>query len=322
MRTITIEEHISTPEFLEATDKLWAGDPAVNFWKANRAKLLNVGTDRLADMDAAGIDLQVLSLSGIGMDELDAATATRLARSANDKLAAAVQAHPDRFAAFATLAMQEPEKAASEFERCVRQLGFKGAMVNGTSGGLFLDHPRFAPLLETAQALDVPIYLHPGPPPEAVQKAYFSDLPDNLGFLLSTAAWGWHVETGLHCLRLIVSGIFDRLPKLNIIVGHMGEALPFYLDRADTFLTQNAKHLRRPVSEYFREHFYITTSGCFTLPSFLCALKVAGADRILFSVDYPFSANTLGRDFLETLPISQQEMAKLTHENAERLLKV
>jgi len=322
MRTITLEEHFSTPEFLEATAKQWAGDPADNFWGANRGKLLNTGKERIADMDAAGIDLQVMSLSGIGMDKLDAPTATALARDANDKLAAAVQAHPNRFAAFATVALQKPEKSAIEFERCVRQLGFKGVMVNGTTGGLFLDHPRFSPLFETAQALDVPIYLHPAPPPEAVHKAYFSNLPGNFGFVLSTAGWGWHVETGLHCLRLIGSGLFDRFPKLNIIIGHMGEALPYYIVRADAFLAKSARHLQRPISEYFHEHFYITTSGCFSLPPFLCALQVVGADRILYSVDYPFSANALGRTFLDTLPVSQEEMAKFTHGNAERLLKL
>ncbi len=322
MRTITLEEHISTPEFLEATAKLWKGDPAVNFWQANRAKLLDWGPGRIADMDAAGIDFQVLSLSGIGMDALDAATASSLARDTNDKLADAVRAHPDRFAAFATLALQEPEKAALEFERCVRQLGFKGVLVNGTTGGLFLDHPRFMPLFETAQALDVPVYLHPGLPSDAVRNAYFTGLPGDLGFLLSAAGWGWHVETGLHCLRLIVSGLFDRFPNLKIITGHMGEALPFYLARADDFLTRNAKHLQRRVSEYALRHFHITTSGCFSLPPFLCALQVFGADRILFSVDYPFSANALGRTFLDGLSLSPQDMAKLTHENAERLLKL
>ncbi len=322
MRTITLEEHISTPEFLNATDKLWDGDPSVNFWKASGAKLLDTGKDRIADMDAAGIDMQVLSLSGIGMDRLDSATAGALARDTNEKLAAAVQAHPKRFAAFATLALHEPEKAAREFERCIRQLGFKGALVNGTIDGLFLDDPRFTPLFETAQALNVPIYLHPAPPTEEVRKAYFSGLPANLGFVLSTAAWGWHVETGLHCLRLIASGLFDRLPKLQIIVGHMGEALPFYMDRADMFLAQSTKHLQRPISGYFRENFHITTSGVFSLPPFLCAMQVVGADRILFSVDYPFCDNSLGRAFLDTLPISPEDMAKITHKNAERLLKL
>jgi predicted TIM-barrel fold metal-dependent hydrolase len=322
MRTITLEEHISTPEFLEATAKVLHVDSVVDFWKANRAKLLDVGKDRIAEMDAAGIDLQVLSLSGHGMDMLDSPTATALARDTNDKLAAAVKAHPDRFAAFATLALQEPEKAAYEFERCVRQLGFKGALVNGTSDGLFLDHPRFTPLFEAAQPLDVPIYLHPGPPTEVVKKAYYGGLAGNLGFLLSTAGWGWHVETGMHCLRLIVSGLFDRFPKLKIIIGHMGEALPYYIVRADAFLTESAKHLRRRVLEYFHEHFFITTSGCFSLPPFLCALQVAGPDRILFSVDYPFSSNALGRAFLDALPVSPEEMAKITHGNAERLLKL
>jgi predicted TIM-barrel fold metal-dependent hydrolase len=320
MRTITLEEHISTPEFLEAMAKVWHGDPVVAMWQAQRDKLFDVGKDRIADMDAAGIDMQVLSLSG-SLDRLDPAIATALARDTNDKLAVAVRAHPDRFAAFATLALQEPEKAALEFERCVRQFGFKGALVNGTSNGLFLDHPRFTPFFETAQALDVPVYLHPAPPPEEVRKAYFGGLPANLGFVLSTAGWGWHAETGMHCLRLIVSGLFDRFPRLKIIIGHMGEALPFYIARADAFLAQSATHLKLGVSEYFHENFYITTSGCFSLPPFLCALQVAGADRILFSVDYPYNSNAMGRAFLDALPVSAEDRAKISHRNAERLLK-
>lgn len=321
MRTITLEEHISTPEFLETTAKMLQGSPIVDLWKANRGKLLDMGKDRIADMDAAGIDLQVLSLSG-GMDRLDAATAVALARDTNDKLAAAVQAHPDRFAAFATLALQEPEKAAREFERCVQQLGFRGALVNGTSDGQFLDHPRFMPLFETAQALDVPVYLHPGPPPKAVKEAYFGGLPADLGFSLSTAAWGWHVETGMHCLRLIVSGVFDRFPKLQIIIGHMGEGLPYFIARADEFLTPGTKHLQRSIPEYLRENFHITTSGYFSLPPFLCALQVVGADRILFSVDYPYDSNDKGRAFLDTLPLNPADLAKISHGNAERLLKL
>ncbi len=322
MRTITLEEHISTPEFLKATIKAWQGDPVVEMWQSNRDKLFEVGKGRIADMDAAEIDMQVLSLSGIGMDKLDPATATALARDTNDKLALAVHAHPDRFAAFATVALREPEKAAVEFERCVRQLGFKGALVNGTCNGLFLDHRHFTPLFEAAQALDVPIYLHPGLPPDVVRKAYYDGLPGNMGFVLSIAGWGWHVETGTHCLRLISSGLFDRFPKLKIIIGHMGEALPYWIVRADAFLTRSGTHLKRSVSEYFHEHFYITTSGCFSLPPFLCALQVVGADRILFSVDYPFSPNAQGRAFLDSLPVSPEDMAKIAHGNAERLLKL
>jgi uncharacterized protein len=281
-----------------------------------------MGKDRLADMDAAGIDMQVLSLTGIGVNELDPATAIAIARDTNEKLAAGVRAHPDRFAAFATLALQEPEKAAQEFERCVTKLGFKGALVNGTIGGLFLDHPSFTPLFEVAQKLDVPIYLHPAAPTDVVNKAYFGGLPGTMGFLLSIAGWGWHVETGLHCLRLIASGLFDRHPRLKIIIGHMGEALPYSIVRADSVLAHDAKHLKRSVSEYFHEHFYITTSGFFSLPPFLCALEVVGADRILFSVDYPYSPNTVGRAFLDSLPVSPEDMAKISHRNAERLLKL
>ena len=321
MQTITLEEHISTPEFLEAMGTARRGHPVLDMWQASRDKLFDVGKDRLADMDAAGIAIQVLSLSG-SMDALDPALATALARDTNDKLAAAVRAYPDRFAAFATLALQEPENAALEFERCVRQLRFKGALVNGTSDGLFLDHRRFTPLFETAQALDVPIYLHPGLPPQLVQKAYYEGLPGDLGFVLSAPGWGWHVETGMHCLRMIVSGLFDRFPKLKIVIGHLGEALPFYIVRADDFLSQNAKHLERRVSEYFHEHFYITTSGCFSLPPLLCALQVIGADRILFSVDYPYNSNAEGRAFLDALPVGAEDKAKISHGNAQRLLRL
>jgi predicted TIM-barrel fold metal-dependent hydrolase len=320
MQAITLEEHISTPAFLEAMEKVWQGDSIVAMWRAHREKLFEVGKDRIADMDAAGIRVQVLSLSG-GMDRLEPALATALARDTNDQLAAAVRTRPDRFAAFACLALQEPENAALELERCVRQLAFKGALVNGTSDGQFLDHARFTPVFEAAQALEVPVYLHPGPPPDAVRKAYYAGLPESLGFTLSTAGWGWHVETGLHCLRLIVSGLFDRFPKLTIIVGHLGEALPFYIARADDFLAPVAARFKGRVSEYFRRHFYITTSGCFSLPPFQCALQIVGVERILFSVDYPYNSNAMGRAFLNALPVSDEDRAKIAYGNAARLLK-
>jgi predicted TIM-barrel fold metal-dependent hydrolase len=321
MRTITLEEHISTPAFLEAMARIQMYS-SPDFARTMHAKLLDIGESRIADMDAAGIDMQVLSLAGNGLDKLEPTTATALAHDANDRLAAAVLAHPDRFAAFATLALLEPEKAALEFERCVRQLGFKGALVNGTTNGLFLDDKRFTPIFETAQALDVPIYLHPASPPRPVQQAYYEGLPGHLGFFLSTAGWGWHAEVGMHSLRLIVSGLFDHFPKLKIIIGHMGEDLPYSIVRADTVLARGTKDLQRRVKDYFHEHFYITTSAYFTVPPFLCALQVAGADRILFSIDYPFSANAEGRDFLNSLPVSPEDMEKITHRNAEQLLKL
>jgi predicted TIM-barrel fold metal-dependent hydrolase len=292
------------------------------FVQAVQAKLLDMGAGRIADMDEAGIDLQVLSVAANTADKLDAALAQGLARDANDRMADAVRAHPTRFAAFATLALQEPETAAAEFERCIQKLGFKGVMLNGTANGQFMDHPRFTPIFEAAQALDVPVYLHPAPPPKPVMEAYYSDLPGNLGFFLSTAGWGWHVEAGMHCLRLILAGVFDRFPRLKMIIGHMGENLPFSIARADLSFGRAAKNLNRPVGEYFAEHFHLTTSGYFTTPPFLCAQQVIGIDRIMFSVDYPFSANTVGRKFLESLAISAEDMAKITHRNAEKLLKL
>jgi predicted TIM-barrel fold metal-dependent hydrolase len=266
--------------------------------------------------------MQVLSVSANTVDKLDSGTANAVARDANDRMAAAVRAHPDRFAAFATLALHDPDKAAAELERCVRELGFKGVMLNGSSNGQFFDHPRFTPIFEAATSLDIPVYLHPAPPPKPVMDAYYSGLPGSLGFMLSTAMWGWHVETGMHCLRLILNGVFDRFPSLKIIVGHMGENLPFSIARAEMVLGRGAADLKRSVGEYFHENFYLTTSGYFTTPPFQCMQQVVGIDRIMFSVDYPFSSNIVGRKFLDSLPVTEQEKQKIAHGNAEKLLKI
>ena len=321
MRTVTLEDHFSTPECMKATRYL-QGDPRPKSAEVICGKLLDMGEGRIADLDAAGIDVQVLSLVNSGMDMLESATATALVRDANDQLAAAVRARPDRLAGFAALALQDPTAAAAEFERCVGKLGFKGALVHGTTNGVFLDQPQFTPLFATAQALDVPIYLHPTPALPPVQEAYFGGLPGNTSFLLSRAAWGWHAELGLHCLRLIVSGLFDRFPKLKIIIGHMGENLPFSIARADSILARGTSHLQRRPADYFQENFYLTTSGYFTVPPLLCALQVVGADRIMFSVDYPFSSNAEGRDFLNSMPVSPEDREKIAHRNADRLLKL
>lgn len=286
------------------------------------AKLMDLGDGRIADMDASGITMQVLSISASPIDRMEVPAAQSLARDANDVMAAAVKAHPDRFAAFCTLALQDPPSAAKELERCVTQLGFKGVMVNGTVNGQFLDDVKFLPFFEAAAALDVPIYLHPAPPPKPVMDAYFSNLPGQLGFFLSTAGWGWHVETGLHSLRLIITGLFDRFPKLKMIIGHMGENLPFSIARSQAVFSRGALSLKKQVAEYFQEHFWLTTSGYFTLPPFLCMQQVVGADRILFSVDYPFSPNTVGRKFLDSLAVSAEDLEKIAHVNAEKLLKL
>ena len=317
MRTITLEEHFVTQDFLGATGP-YLGNLAP---EQVLAQLLDLGAGRVAAMDASGIDLQVLSLAAIGFDDLPAETATSLAHDVNAELAAAIRANPTRFAGFATLGLKEPDKAAEELTRCVTRLGFKGAMLNGTTGGLFLDDPRFTPVFEAAAALNVPVYLHPAPPPEAVMKAYFSGLTGDLGHLLSIAGWGWHAETGLHLLRLIVSGLFDRLPTLQLLVGHMGEGVPYALARSSAILSPAAK-LPRTVAEYLKSNVAITTSGYFTPEPFRCAREVVGLDHLLFSIDYPFSPNTRGRSFLGTLAseLTEDEMAAFTHGHAERLL--
>jgi predicted TIM-barrel fold metal-dependent hydrolase len=319
MRTITLEEHFVTKDFLAATGADGYRTPP--WMKQLQPTLLDLGAGRISAMDESAIDLQVLSLAAMGMDDLDAATATALAASVNDELAGAVRANPARLAGFATLGLKDPAGAAAEFERAVTKLGLKGALLDGTTDGLFLDDPRFTPVFEAAVALNVPIYLHPAPPPHSVSEVYFKGLPGETGQMLSIAGWGWHAETALHTLRLIVSGLFDRFPSLQLIIGHMGEMLPMALARSSNVLTRAAK-LQRPVAEYFQTNIHLTTSGYFTLPPLELALKVIGIDRLMFSVDYPFSSNRQGREYLNSLPLSAEDMAKLTHGNAERVLKL
>jgi predicted TIM-barrel fold metal-dependent hydrolase len=311
MRVIALEEHFTAP-FLPVHGPGRRPEIA--------ARLSDLGEGRLESMDAAGIDVQVLAPSSPGTHLLPPADAVTVAREANDLLADAVEAHPDRFAGFALLPMPVPEAAASELERCVTRLGFKGTMIHGHVGGRFLDDPAFTPVFACAESLGVPVYLHPTPPTPGIFDAYFAGLPGRTGEALAGAAWGWHAETGLHALRLVLSGLFDRHPRLSVVIGHMGENIPFSLARADSVLSPAATHLKRRVAEYFHEHFYVTTSAYFTLPPFQCAVAVFGIDRLLFSVDYPFSSNDEGRRFLDTVPISPPDLEKLAHGNAERLL--
>jgi uncharacterized protein len=270
-------------------------------------------------MDAGGVDIQVLSHGAPGTEQLDPEQAIPLARETNDYLARSIAPHPDRFAAFATLPTGAPEQAADELERTVSEHGFKGALINGHVRGRFLDDRFFWPVFERAERLNAPIYLHPTPPPPAVREAYYGDLPPQMAQTLSMAGWGWHVETGLHVLRLIAAGLLDEYPGLQIIVGHMGEALPFFLARSSRVLRQQAG-LSRPLEEYMAANFHFTTSGMFTYPPLTCLLEVVGADRVMFSVDYPYSSNVEGRDFVLGAPISEADREKLAHGNADRLL--
>jgi uncharacterized protein len=317
MRLITLEEHYRAP-MLKSVGAL--PDPPPDSPLAHlQAKLDDLGDQRLADMDAGGIDVQVLSHGAPGTEQLEPADAVRLSRETNDYLARSIAAHPDRFAAFATLPTAAPAEAADELERTVSELGFKGALINGHVRGRFLDDPFFWPVFERAASLEVPIYLHPTPPPAAVREAYYGGLPPQVNQTLSTAGWGWHVETGLHVLRLITGGVLDEYPGLQMIVGHMGEALPFFLARSSRVLRQQAG-LSRPLEEYMAANFHFTTSGMFTFPPLTCLLEVIGTDRVMFSVDYPYSSNAEGRDFLVDAPISEADREKIAHGNVERLL--
>ena len=325
MKTITLEEHFVTESFLRATGAY--GKNAPPQLQELQPKLLDLGPERIAAMDEAGVDFQVMSLAAMGIDKLEAKEATPLIADVNDELAEAVRANPKRLGGFAALALKDPECAAEEFERCVTKLGFVGALVDGTvpspGGPLFLDDPRFTPVWETAVKLKVPVYVHPAPPPEVVKQAYFSGLPGETGNLLSIAGWGWHAETGLHTLRLIVSGLFDRLPELQVIIGHMGEGLPYAMARTSGILSGPA-HLKQPVADYFRTNIHLTTSGYFSQPPLKCAVEVVGIDRMMYSVDYPFSENMRGKKFLEDAAgwLGKDEMEKLRGGNAAKVLKV
>jgi predicted TIM-barrel fold metal-dependent hydrolase len=268
MKTITLEEHFVTQDFLNATGTY--SDSAPEGLRQVRDRLLDLGEGRIAAMDDGGIGLQVLSLAATGINSLPACEQTAVLRDVHDVAAAAVKVYPDRLAAFATPGLKDPNAAVKELERCIHTLGFKGLMLDGTTEGKFLDAPEFFPVLEAAQELTIPLYIHPAPPPQAVYDNYFNGLPGEAGHLLSIAGWGWHAETGLHLLRLIVSGVLDRLPNLQVIIGHMGEGLPYALARSNAVLSSVTKHLKRNVAETMLSQVHITTSGYFTRPPFDC----------------------------------------------------
>jgi len=328
MRVVALEEHFTVPALVRRID------PAAISRRGFRPRTPptdgpnpmelapEIGEQRIRFMDEAGIAMQVLSNTGPGPDLVPGADGVAIAREMNDHLAAAVARHPTRFAGFAVLPMQSPDAAVSEFVRAVKELGFVGALINGTTEGRFLDHPSYDGLLATAVDLDVPIYIHPHLAPEPVRQAYYADLPPGASRALEQGGWGWHSETAVHLLRMILSGALDRHPRLRIIIGHMGEMLPVMMARIDDAFGIEVKDRERTVSRTITDQVWITTSGIFTEPPFLAALLTFGIDRIMFSVDYPYAPNTKGRKFLDRLTLSPGDMAKLTHANADALLKL
>ncbi|HUB62117.1 MAG TPA: amidohydrolase family protein [Puia sp.] len=323
MRTITLEEHFASPAWLEGAG-CETSDLAKNPQNPLRevpAKLMELGKQRLAEMDAAGIDMQVLSLNSPGVEQLGDAEAVAAARETNEFLAAAIHAHPDRFGGFAALPLARPEAAATELERTVHDYGFKGAIINGHIRERYLDNHFFWPVLEAAEALGVPIYLHPTHPPKAVMDIYYSGFSPEVDGILSRPGWGWHIETAVHVIRMILGGVFDRWPNLQVIVGHLGEGLPFMLERMDAVLAPRLTKLERPVGAYLRENVYYTTSGWNYPAPFLNLLAEVGIDRIMFSCDYPYGSMAKSRAFLDGLPVSDADRQKMAYANAEKLMK-
>jgi predicted TIM-barrel fold metal-dependent hydrolase len=314
---IALEEHYWDAE---VAGHFPDGNPETKL-PALQERLRDLGALRLKEMDDAGIDVQVLSHGAPAVQRLEADIAVPLSKNANNRLHEAIKARPGRLEGFAVLPTADPKAAADELERAVTKLGFKGAMLHGlTKEGQFLDHKRFWPIYERAQALGVPIYMHPAVPHKAVIDAYYRDYLDQFPGLM-TAAWGFTVETATQGIRLVLSGVFEAYPGLKIILGHLGESLPFSLWRIDMVLSRQGNR-PTPFRDTFREHFWITTSGNFSTPALLCCVMEMGVDRILFSVDYPFVPNPPGVKWMENVPLSTEDREKILNGNARRLLKM
>ena len=317
MKKIALEEHCMFPDFVPYLAETKQNIRPELFEKVV-PKLSDFGERRLDMMDSNGVEFVVLSIAGPGVQiEPDATKAAQLAKSANDRLAAEVQKRPTRYGGFAHLALQDPKGAADELERCMRELNFSGALINGQTNGVYLDDRRYDVFWERVSALKAPIYIHPGNPP--VMAAAFADHPELWG-----PTWSWTAETCTHALRLIFSGVFDRYPNAKVIVGHMGETLPIQLWRFDSrYPISNHRYaIAKKPSEYLRGNIFITTSGVCSDASLRCALDEMGADNVMFSVDYPFEDPKVACDWIERAKLSDGERAAVTHGNARSLLRL
>jgi predicted TIM-barrel fold metal-dependent hydrolase len=311
---IAIEEHYWDEELEKTFVGSESGRPGEQF---NR--LHDFGALRIKEMDDAGVDIQVLSHGAPSTQKLPAETAPAMATRVNDRLAAIVAKNPTRFAGFAALPTAVPDAAADEFERTAK-LGFKGAMLHGLSNGEFLDDKKFWPIFARAEKLDLPIYLHPSQPHPDVIKTYYAGYVKDFP-MLPRATWGYTVETATLAIRLVLSGVFEKHPKLKIILGHLGETLPFLVWRVDHTL---ARPGQKSISfrDVFCNNFYVTTSGNFSNPALLCCVMEMGIDRILFAVDWPFVMNPPATRWMEGVPLCDEDKAKILSGNAKRLLKM
>ena len=308
---------VGEPGFRKMGETILADSPGT---RIIHERLIDLGAGRIRDMDEAGIDVQVISLTSPGVQVFEGDVATALARDANDRLAQAVRDHPDRFVGLAAVAPQLPESAAAEIERAVGSLDLKGIIINSHTKGEYLDLEKYWPIFETAEAMGAPIYLHPRTPAPATIEPY-------LDYGLYFAGWGFAIETSLHAMRIIMAGVFDRYPDLKIILGHMGEGLPFWLDRIDNrYLLQvnigAVEKMARLPSEYFLENFLITTSGMTYTAPLKLSNEVLGPERILFAADYPYESVPDAVKFMDTVDVPTEDRHKIYHSNAEALFDI
>ena len=310
---IALEEHYWDPD-LVAT---FPGREGKRISEVER-RLLDLGELRLREMDEAGVDVQVLSHGAPGTQKMDPDASVRMTRQTNDRLHAFIQTNPERFAALGLLPTPAPGPAADELERIVTKLGFKGAMIHGLTNGKFIDHEVFWPIFERAEALDVPVYVHPAFPSPAVAKEYYADYAAKYPEILGPAL-GFTVEAATQAIRLVLSGVFEKHPGLKIILGHLGEGIPFLLWRIDQSLSRPGNEAMS-FREIFRKHFYLTTSGNFSDTALACSIAEMGVDRILFSVDWPFIANSMGTEWLAKTTLADADKRKIFGGNAAKLL--
>jgi 5-carboxyvanillate decarboxylase len=325
-KRIATEEGFNFPEIMSEAVKVAAMQPplikALNpfggsggLWDVLGSKLGDLGEGRIGQMDADGIDMQLLLLSSPGVQTLEANLAVELAAMSNDRLSAACRRHPDRLAGLAAVATQNPQAAAMELQRAVRSLGLKGAVINSHTNGEYLDDRKFWPILECAAALEVPIYIHPRDPSP--------QLGGPLGIPGYLIGWGWALETGTHAIRLMASLVFDEFPKLKFVIGHMGEGIPFLLPRLDNRYTRDRGPKRRmKPSEYFKEHFVITTSGMNYSSQLRMTVEELGADRVLFAADWPFELSGEAVAGVEAAPLTIADKEMIFQRNAERVFRL
>ncbi len=288
------------------------------------SSISDLGELRIAAMDTQGVDMQVISYGNNSPMDLPAEAAIPLCRLANDELAAAIRQYPTRFAGYAVLPVGDPEAAADELSRTVNELGFKGASLNGNYNGRFFDEPEFFPIFEKAAELGVPVYFHPGFPGETVTDYYYrgENIPRAVSAVFSSYGYGWHVDAGIHMIRMILSGIFNKLPNLKLMTGHWGELVPYYFDRIDEMIPESVTGLDRLFSEIYKDHVYITPSGITSRGPAMLAIGEMGADHVLWSQDFPYVKHSDMKDFLLDLTISEDDKEKIAYKNAEKLLKL